>query len=315
MAACIALALGSHAAWAQPYPTKPLTLVVPAAPGGIIDASARLVGDPLARLLGKAVVVDNKAGGSGNVGYALVAHAPADGHTLLASYSGYHVGNPALTPKLPWSPRDLTPVALLTVATNVIAVHPSLPVSNLQDLIAYLKKHPGQVSYASQGNGSVSHIGTEMFKARTGTELVHIPYRGSGPAIQDVLSGQVQLFITTPPSVMGHVRSGRLKALAVTGPQRHPSLPDVPTTTEAGLAGFELEAWVAIFAPAGTPPAIVETLASAIKQVLAMPEVKQHADATGVELRYLPPQALGSLLRRDAEYWGKVVKTAGIKAD
>jgi tripartite-type tricarboxylate transporter receptor subunit TctC len=155
MAACIALALDSHAAWAQPYPTKPLTLVVPAAPGGIIDASARLVGDPLARLLGKTVVIDNKAGGSANVGYALVAHAPANGHTLLASYSGYHIGNPALTPKLPWSLQDLTPVALLTVATNVITVHPFLPVSNLQDLIAYLKKHPSQLSYASQGNGSV----------------------------------------------------------------------------------------------------------------------------------------------------------------
>jgi tripartite-type tricarboxylate transporter receptor subunit TctC len=299
----------------QTFPTKALTLVVPAAPGGLIDASARLVGVPLAKLIGQPVIVDNRSGGSGNVGYSQVAHAAADGHTLLVSYSGYHVGNPALTDKLPWSQKDLIPVAMITAATNVIVVHPSLPVSTVKELIDYLKANPGKVTYASQGNGSLSHIGTEMFKLQTGTSMVHIPYRGSGPAIQDVLSGQVQLFMTTPPSVMGHVRSGKLRALAITGKNRHPALPGVSTAEEAGLNGLELEAWVAIFAPAGTPPNVVATLSATIKRALDLPESKSRADDAGVALSYRPAEALSQLVKRDTEYWAKVVKAAGIKAD
>ncbi len=242
------------------FPSRPVTLVVPNPPGGLVDTSARLLGDTLTKVIAQPVVIDNRAGGSGNVAYGLVARAPADGYTLLTSYSAYHVGNPSLMAKLPWAQKDFTPVALITVATNVIAVHPSIPANNLKEFIAYLKKNPGKVSYASQGSGSVSHIGTEVFKAQTGTSMVHIPYRGSGPAVQDVVTGQVQMFMTTPPSVMQFVQQGKLKAYAVTGTTRHPQLPDVPTTAEAGLPGFELESWVAIFAPAGTPPAVVAKL-------------------------------------------------------
>ncbi|HVE53985.1 MAG TPA: tripartite tricarboxylate transporter substrate binding protein, partial [Ramlibacter sp.] len=160
-----------------------------------------------------------------------------------------------------------------------------------------------------------SHIGTEMFKSQTGTSLVHIPYRGSGPAMQDVLSGQVQVFMTTPPSVMGHVQQGKLKAFAVTGAQRHPGLPNVPTTAEAGLKGFELESWVAIFAPAGTPPEVVNRLAAAIKQGLETPEAKARADAAGIEIRYLPPAALDAMVKRETEFWARTIKAAGITAD
>lgn len=306
---------GSFSAAAQTFPTKPITLVVPTAPGGFVDASARLLADPLAKLIGQPVVVDNKSGGSGNVGYAHVAHASNDGYTLLASYSSYHVGNPALTPRLPWSQKDFAPVALITVATNVIAVHPSVPVSNLKEFIAYAKAHPGRLSYASQGNGSLSHIGTEMFKSLTGTSIVHIPYRGSGPAIQDVLAGQVQVFITTPPSVMGHIQAGKLKGLAVAAKTRHPALPTVPTTAEAGLPGFELEAWIAIFAPAGTPPAVIAKLSSNIKQALEQPEAKSRGSTAGLEIRYEAPDALGALVRRDTDFWAKTIKAAGIVAD
>jgi len=256
------------------YPARPVTLVVPNPPGGLVDTSARLLGDSLAKVLGQTVIVDNRGGASGNVAYGIVARAQPDGYTLLTSYSAYHVGNPWLTTKLPWAQKDFTPVALITVATNVITAHPSLPANNLQEFIAYLKKNPGQLSYASQGNGSVSHIGTEMFKAQTGTSMVHIPYKGSGDAIRDVLSGQVQVFMSTPPSVMQHVQSGKLKAFAVTGKTRHPGLPNVPTTAEAGLKGFELESWVAIFAPAGTPPEVVQKLTTGIQQALATPEAK-----------------------------------------
>ena len=310
-----ALLLSSSLAIGQAYPAKPITLIVPNPPGGVVDTSARLLAEPLARLLNGTVVVDNKGGGSGNVAYGLVARAPADGYTLLTSYSAYHVGNPSLMPKLPWAQKDLAPVALITAATNVITAHPSVPANNLKELISYIQSNPGKLSYASQGNGSLSHVGTEMLKSQTGTSMVHIPYRGSGPAIQDVLAGQVQVFMTTPPSVMQHVQAGKLKAYAVTGKSRHPGLPQVPTTAEAGLKGFELEAWVAIFAPAGTPADVIAKLTGAIRQALEQADVKTRAAAAGVELRYLPPDALDALVKRETEYWSKVIKTAGITAD
>lgn len=313
--AALLAAVVSSAAWAQAYPSKPITLVVPNPPGGFVDASARILSDSLAKVTSQAVVVDNRGGGSGNVAYQFVARANPDGYTLLNSYSAYHVGNPALTPKLPWAQKDFVPVALITVATNVITVHPSVPVNNLGEFITYLKANPGKLSYASQGNGSLSHIGTEMFKLQTQTSMVHIPYRGSGPALQDVLSGQVQVFITTPPSVMGHVQTGKLKGLAVAGKTRHPALPAVPTATEAGLKGFELEAWVGIFAPAGTPADVVGKLSGQIKAALELPETKTRADGAGVELRYQPPAALDALVKKETAFWAKTIKTAGIKAE
>ena len=314
-AAALLGTLLTTAALAQTYPSKPITLVVPNPPGGFVDASARILSDSLAKVTGQAVVVDNRGGGSGNVAYQGVARANPDGYTLLNSYSAYHVGNPNLTPKLPWAQKDFVPVALITVATNVITVHPSVPAKNLGEFIGYLKANPGKLSYASQGNGSLSHIGTEMFKLQTGTRIVHIPYRGSGPAIQDVLSGQVQVFITTPPSVMGHVQAGKLKGLAVAGKTRHPGLPNVPTATEAGLKGFELEAWVGIFAPVGTPADVIAKLSGQIKTALELPETKTRADAAGIELRYQSPVELEALVRKDTEFWAKTIKASGITAD
>ena len=313
----IAVLLVLAASWstAQTYPSKPITLIVPNPPGGFVDASARILSDSLAKVTSQAVVIDNRGGGSGNVAYQAVARANPDGYTLLNSYSAYHVGNPNLTPKLPWAQKDFVPVALITVATNVITVHPSVPASNLNEFVSFLKKNPGKLSYASQGNGSLSHIGTEMFKLQTQTSMVHIPYRGSGPALQDVLSGQVQVFITTPPSVMGQVQVGKLKGLAVAGKSRHPGLPNVPTTSEAGLKGFELEAWVGIFAPAGTPPDIVVRLSGQIKAALELPDTKTRSDTAGIELRYLAPPALDALVKKETEFWAKTIQSAGIKAE
>ena len=305
----------STAVLAQAFPSKPITLVVPNPPGGFVDASARILSDSLAKVTAQPVVVDNRGGGSGNVAYSAVARANPDGYTLLNSYSAYHVGNPNLTPKLPWAQKDFVPVALITVATNVITTHPSIPAKNLGEFIRYLKANPGKVSYASQGNGSLSHIGTEMCKLPTQTSMVHIPYRGSGPALQDVLSGQVQVFITTPPSVMGQVQVGKLNGLAVAGKARHPGLPNVPTTAEAGLKGFELEAWVGIFAPAGTPADVVNKLSASIKSALELPETKTRADGAGVELRYMAPAALDALVKQDTEFWAKTIKSAGIKPE
>lgn len=300
---------------AQTYPTKPVTLIVPNPPGGVVDASARLVSEPLSRLLGQTVVVDNKGGASGNIAYQQVARSAKDGYTLLISYSAYHVGNPAMFAKLPWEQKDFVPVALIAAATNVITAHPSIPANTLKEFIAYAQKEPGKINFASQGNGSLSHVGTVLFEQATQTDMVHVPYKGSGPAMQDVLAGQVQVFITTPPSVMGHVQAGKLKAFAVTSKARHPMLPNVPTTAEAGLPGFELEAWVGLFAPAGTPAAVVAQLSEQVKKALELPETRQRAATLGIEPRYLGPDALASLVQRDTEYWGKVIKGRNITAD
>jgi tripartite-type tricarboxylate transporter receptor subunit TctC len=190
-----------------------------------------------------------------------------------------------------------------------------VPANNLKEFIAWAKQNPGKLNYASQGNGSVSHIGTEIFKQQTGIEMTHVPYKGSGQAIQDVLAGQVQVFITTPPSVMGHVQSGKLKALAVTGKTRHPQLPQVPTVAEAGLPGFELESWVALYVAAGTPNDVIQRLTNDVKRSLELPETKQRADAAGVEVRYLTPAETTKLLERDTANWAKAIKAGNIKFD
>ena len=311
-----ALALAAPlAVLAQTFPTRSISLVVPNPPGGLVDTSARLVAEPLARVIGQPVVVDNRPGASGNLAYQTVARSAKDGYTLLVSYSGYHIANPILMDKLSWELKDLTPVGLITVATNVIAVHPSVPVNNLREFIAYAKANPDKLNYASQGNGSVSHIGTEIFKMQTGAHLTHVPYKGSGQAIADVLAGQVQVFITTPPSVMQHVQTGKLKALAVTGKSRHPGMPQVPTVAEAGLANFELESWVALYAPSGTPAAVLQKLSNDVKRAMELPETRQRADAAGIEVRFLTPAETTRVLERDTADWAKAIKAANIRMD
>jgi tripartite-type tricarboxylate transporter receptor subunit TctC len=315
LAASLAVASAAPHAGASDFPSKSVSLIVPNPPGGVVDTSARLVSEPLAKGLGQPVVVDNRPGGSGNIAYGLVARAPKDGYTLLVSYSAYHVANPTMMSRLPWEQKDLVPVALLTTATNVIAVHPSVPAGNLREFIAHLKANPGRLNFASQGTGSLSHIGTALFEQVTQTDMQHVPYKGSGAAIQDVLAGNVQVFITTPPSVMGHVQSGRLRALAIAAKQRFAQMPGVPTTAEAGLPGFELEAWVGLFAPAGTPPDVVAKLSAEVKRALEAPEAKQRATAAGVDIRYEGPTELAARVARETDYWGKLIRARNITAD
>ena len=315
LATLMSAVLLTAAVHAQNYPNRPITFVVPNPPGGLVDTSARLVSDSLAGVIGQPTVVENKPGGSGNIAYQAVSIASKGRYTILVSYSGYHVANPILMDKLPWDLKSLTPIGLVTIATNVIAVHPSVPVNNLKEFIAYVQKNPGKLNYASQGNGSVAHIGTEIFKQKINGNIVHVPYKGSGAAIQDVLAGQVQVFITTPPSVMGHIQTGKLKGLAVTGKSRHPMMPNVPTVAEAGLNNFDLESWVALYAPAGTPDAVINKLSADVKKALELPETKKRADAAGVEIRYLPPEQMTRLLNSEIEIWGKAIKSANIKMD
>ena len=312
-----ALAAAPQVFYAQgKFPQRPITLVVPTAPGGSTDFTARLIVEPLAKALGQPVVVDNKPGASGNIGNQFVARAKADGYTLLVSYSGYHVGNPHLFKQAGWDPiKDFAPVAMMTRAPQVIAARPDLPANNLKELIAYAKAHPGKLNYASSGNGSIQHIAGELFKQLTGTFITHIPYKGSGPAVQDLMGGQVDLFITTPAGVMSQVQGGRLKALAVTSKQRLASLPNVPTAAESGLPGYELDSWFALYAPAGTPPEIVQQLNAEIGKILQAQEVRRKADDSGTSVELMTPAQLASFTKKELDYWGTVIQKARISVE
>jgi len=314
------LAWGSAALVASPtvfaqgkFPQRPITLVVPTAPGGSTDFTARLVSDQLSRALGQPVIVDNKPGASGNIGNQLVARAKPDGYTLLVSYSGYHVGNPHLFKQAGWDPiRDFAPVAMMTRAPQVVAARPGLPANNLKELIAYAKANPGKLNYASSGNGSIQHIAGELFKQLTGTFITHIPYKGSGPAVQDLMGGQVDLFITTPAGVVSQIQAGRLKGLAVTSRQRLSSMPQLPTAAESGLKGYELDSWFALYAPAGTPADIVQLLNAEIGKILSTAEVRRKAEDSGTTVEVMTPAQLGEFTKKELDYWGRVIQGARI---
>ena len=298
------------------YPQKPVTLVVPSAPGGTTDFTARLIGDALSRALGQPVVIDNKAGGAGNIGNQLVAKSRPDGHTLLVAYSGYQVGNPHLYASAGWDPiKDFTPVAMLTRAPQVIVVNANLKANTVAELVAFAKANPGKLNYASSGNGSIQHIAGELFKQLTGTFITHIPYRGAGPAVQDLIGGQVELFMTTPASVVQHVKSGKLKALAVSSTTRLAALPQVPTAVEAGLKGFTLDSWFALYGPAGLPADVVQRLSSEVDKILAMPDIKRRAEEAGTSVEMMSPTQLGDYTRKELDYWGKVIKASKITAE
>ena len=303
-------------AQAQSFPNRPVTLIVPVPPGGILDYVARLVAPQLSKSIGQPVIVENKSGASGNIAATYVAKARPDGYTLLVGYSMFHVGNPTMFSQLQWDPlRDFSSVAMLAVSPHLVAVHPSLPVNSLQELVAYARANPGKVNYGTPGNGSVPHVGVELFKQMTKVNFTQVPYKGSGPMMIDVVSGQVQMTVATPPSVMSHIQAGKLRGLAIAAKSRSPLLPDVPTTAEAGFPGFELEAWVALFAPTGTPSDAVKRLTDALRQALDTDEVKNAVTKSGIEARYMSPAQLDQVVKTDLEYWSRVIREAKISAD
>lgn len=317
-----ALAAGSPGLFAQTagssgrYPQRPITLIVPTAPGGTTDFTARLIAEPLSRALGQPVVVDNKPGASGNIGNQSVARAKPDGYTLLVSYSGYHVGNPHLFKQAGWDPiKDFAPVAMLTRAPQVIALSPKIPANSVAELVKFAKANPGKLNYASSGIGSIQHIAGELFKQLTGTFITHIPYRGSGPAVQDLIAGNVDMFITTPAGVVGQVQGGRLKAVAVTSAQRLTSLPTVPTATEAGLKGYDLDSWFALYAPAGTPAEIVSQINQEVNKILVQGDIRKKADDSGTGVQTMTPAQLGEFTRKELEYWGNVINKSKITVE
>lgn len=301
---------------AQAFPNRPVTLIVPVPPGGILDYVARLVAPPLSRALGQPVVVENKSGASGNIAATYVARAKPDGYTMLVGYSMFHVGNPTMFTQLQWDPlRDFSSVAMLAVSPHLVAVHPSLPVKTLQELVVYARANPGKVNYGTPGNGSVPHVGVELFKQMTKANFTQVPYKGSGPMMLDVISGSVQMTVATPPSVMSHIQAGKLRGLAIAAKTRSPLLPDVPTAAEAGYPGFELEAWVALFAPTGTPPEAIKRVTDALRQVLDAEDIRKTAANSGIEARYMTPAQLDQVVKTDLDYWSKVIRAANITAD
>ena len=297
------------------YPDKPITMIVPAPPGGGTDLVARLYADLLGQELGQQVIVDNRGGGNGNIGSALAARAKPDGYTLLMQYSGFHAANPALISNLNWDPKDFVGVAMGAIGPHVIVVPKKVPANDLKSFIAYAKANPGKLNYASVGPGSVPHIGGVMLNKEAGIDLMHVPYKGSGPATQDAVAGQVELFIVTPPSVSGHIRNGNLKALALASTERLPSFPDIPTTAEAGLPGFLLDGWFALFAPAGTPQPIVDKLNTAMRKIAKMEITRQRADQLGMVLKDWDAAHMDKFARDEVAAWGKVIRDNKITMD
>ena len=310
------LALCSGAAWAQAWPAKPIRLVIGFAPGGAADYVARTIADPLGRVLGQSITVENRAGAGSSLAADFVAKAPADGYTLLiASPSSISV-NPALNTKLTYSAKDLVPVTRVTTSPLVVAVNPNAGINSFQDLINLAKAKPGFLNFTSSGNGSAPHLGAAHFSKVAGVDMVHIPYKGGAPAIQAVIAGDAQLTFGTPPSVLPMVQAGRLKALAVTSPTRTSLVPDVPAAAEAGLPGYSMSFWYGVFVPVGTPPDVMKKLFDATAQVMQRPEVKAALAREGTDVAMSKsPDDFAAFLIDDNRFWAKLVKEAGVKLD
>ena len=297
-------------------PDRAVTLIVPSPAGGGTDFSARLISEPLSARLGVPVVVENRPGGNNMVGMLATMRARPDGHTLMVGYSGAMTGHPAVLGTADLDPqKDFLAIAQITDTAQVMMVHPSLPVRTVQELIAYAKTRPGQLNYASAGNGSLHHLGTELLKLRTGMDLVHIPYRGTGETIADLLAGRIQFYMNSPPPVIPFIRDNRLRAIATTGEQRHPALPDTPSLTEAGLFDFPLNVWYALYAPARTPAAIMTRLTAEVQAVLELPDVRKRAEDSGTFVIFTPPEAVAARLAQETAAWIEVVRRVGIKPD
>jgi tripartite-type tricarboxylate transporter receptor subunit TctC len=310
--ACLPLAA---AAQAGSFPDKPIRIVVPFPPGGATDAAARLVAVKMGEHWGQPVVVDNRAGAGGNVGSDLVAKAAPDGYTLVMGVTGSHAINTSLYSRMPYDPvADFIAISQVAVVPNVLVVHPSVPAKNLAELVALAKKEPGKLNYASLGNGTAAHLGMEMLKSEAGVDIAHVPYKGSAPAVSDLLAGQVQMMVDGLPSALPHVKAGKLRAIALTSLRRAPSLPDLPTIAET-YPGFYADAWSGLFAPKGTPQPVVDKLSAEVQRILKLPEVREKLTALGAEPVGSTQAEFTAHVKREIEKWAKVVKTSGAKVD
>ncbi|MFM8920473.1 MAG: Bug family tripartite tricarboxylate transporter substrate binding protein [Limnohabitans sp.] len=301
---------------ASNYPQKPIRMIVPFTPGGSTDILARSIGQELSKAWGQSVIIENIPGAGGSIGADKAAKSPADGYTLLMGHIGTLAVNPSLYPKLPYNPvKDFAPVAWVARVPNVLVVNPNVPAKNVQELVALAKSKPGQLSYGSGGNGSAANLATEYFKMQTETAILHIPYRGTAPAVTDLMGGQIQMLFTGAPAVMGQVKSGQLRALAVSSPKRLDALPDLPTVAEAGYKNFEADQWYGVVAPAGTPRDIVLKLNQQINLALNSAELKKRLTTEGAVATPETPEAFGKLIAQEIDRWRPVITSGRVKAD
>jgi tripartite-type tricarboxylate transporter receptor subunit TctC len=307
---------GASQAQAQDFPNRPITLVIPFAPGGSTSIVGRVIADKMSQLLGQGIVVDNRPGAGGTVGTKAVAKSEPDGYTILLGYTGTLAIGPSLYRNAGYDPRkSFAPIGLIGNAPSVLAVHPSFPANSVAELIAYARANPGKVNFGSAGVGSVNHITGEYFARSAGITLVHIPYKGTGPALTDLLGGHIPMALAPIPAVHANVAAGLLRALAVTGKTRSGLLPDVPTISEAGLTGFEASLYYGLVAPAGTPQAIIERLSKALQAALVSDEVKKQLALDGTEITFGTPQEYAAFIDRDEKKWAELVKASGVEQE
>lgn len=313
-AVALLLATAALAAAAQaPYPSRPIRMLVPFPPGGSLDAVARLIGDRLTQAWGQPVVIDNRPGGATTIATLAAAKAPPDGHTLLLTAST-HVINPLLMANLPYdSEKDFLPVATLIKSEFILVVHPSMEVNNLQEFIALAKARPESVEYGTAGVGNPNHIAAEMFSQAAGVKLKHVPYKGGGQSVNDLLAGQIKAMFSVPVTVLPHIRTGKLKALAHTGAASAP--PGLPTFAQAGLPGFDLRSWQAIMVPAGTPKPVVDKLVAELGKIMADPSIQEKLSASGQEVWFQGPDPMTALMKADSRKYADIIKFANIKLD
>lgn len=301
---------------AQTYPNREIHLVVPFPPGGAVDILARAIGQKIGESLGRSVVIDNRAGAGGAVGSAYAAKAPADGYTLLMGSTSSISINPALNAKLPYQPqRDFTPISLVAYVPHLLAISPSVPARNVPEFIQYAKAQPKPPAFASAGPGSPHHLAGEIFKSSTGIDLLHVPYKGTGPGLVELMSGEVQLMSVEMVAALPHIQAGKLKVLGIAAPKRSPLAPEIPTIAEAGLPGFEITSWYGVFAPAGTPPEIVTLLSQTINTALQSPEMKESLAKMGATPGGGTAQEFAAHVRREDQKWSSAAKKANVRLD
>lgn len=314
LATCLTLA--TSAALAGPYPDKPIRMVVPFPPGGTTDLLGRVLATRLSDALGQQVLVDNRPGAGGTIGSDVVAKAPADGYTLMFGTVGTQSINASLYKKLPFdTQKDFTPVALFAGVPNILVVNPNVPARTVQELVSYAKAHPNGLNMGSAGNGTTNHLSGELFKAMAGVKIVHVPYKGSGPAMADLLANQVQLMFDNLPGSLPHVKAGRLRALAVTSTTRSPALPDVPTMAEAGITGYEADVWFGVVGPRNLPPAVATRLSQEIARIAQDKDMRAKLAQAGASPLSGTPDQFSMLIRKDTEKWAKLVKDSGASID
>lgn len=316
IAAVAAFALAAGAAWGQAgYPGKTIRLIVPWPPGGGADVLSRMLSPKLAEGLGQQIVIDNRGGAAGNIGAEMTAKSAADGYTIAFAYSGTHSINPHIYSKMPFKESDFAPIIWLSSVPQIVVVHPSLPVKNIKELIALDRGRPGQLSYGSSGNGAINHLAGELFNHMTGTKLVHVPYKGGGPAAIALISGEIGLILGEPAPLLPHINAQKIRAIAVTTSKRSLFLPDLPTVSESGVQGYDVTSWNGMLAPAGTPPDIVKRLNAEFNKIISEAEMRKRMISNGYEPIGGPPEKFGEHIRAELAKWAPVVKRANVRVD